>query len=137
MKLELNDKQASFLLRSLILNYASTEVDLNLDLEIIGNLIKLDDKFMDEYESVSSNKWKSNAPLNKSIFCGNGLHSILDGCEIHKRLQYAFGIQSGMQQNGGMGTKFDQKSHKNGMVEIVSVIKDIMIALDVTIGDIK
>ena len=64
------------------------------------------------------------------IFMGAGGYSVALCNLLHARLDYALSELSGMQQNGGMGSEFDEASDINAKRIIHEVIDDIKVALD-------
>lgn len=146
MKIELSDKQAEFLMRALLQNYAATEEDYDgkeglgassTGEFIIGKLVAADFKLHNTFCTIKDERWKKRDPLNRYIFWGNGYHSSVSGNYLHKRLQQAFITQGGMQQNGGMGTEFDEQSDKEDKATLISVAKDILVGLGLTVDDLK
>ncbi len=48
--------------------------------------------------------------------------------QYHKSLNYAAYILGGMEQNGGMGTEFDEQSEKEDNQKLKNLLKDIVSA---------
>lgn len=64
--------------------------------------------------------------LNEILFMGAGTHSLNECNMLHRRLNYAFSELSGRQQNGGMGTQFDENFDKQAQNNIKDVLYDII-----------
>ena len=65
----------------------------------------------------------------RSIFVGNGNLSYAKLQLLHQKLDKAYCIIGGMEQNGGMGTQFDEESHKQDSEDLKSLVDDIITAL--------
>lgn len=152
MKLELNDKEARFLVRALVDNYAENEEDFDSKLlrpsseggmssRLIGKVVSASfnsgSKLYDVFTNARHDKWSENKPLNKKLFMGAGHHSLVDVNKLHRRFEFAVGQLGGMQQNGGMGTEFDEELDKQGTQDIKDVLKDFLFAFGMTPEDLK
>lgn len=136
MKIELSDKEAEFLVRCLVQNYASIKEDYGEDISssgigefIIGKLIAADHKLRDTFHHATDEIQKKENPLNKNIFLGSGFYSKIQINFLHKRLNHAFYVKSGMQQNGSLGALFDEEAYKKDLSTIEEIIQDIKIGL--------
>lgn len=69
------------------------------------------------------------APRQKTYFAGSGAYSLRDGRILHERLDFALSAVSHNQQEGGMGTTYDEKNVAAREQEIRLVIEDIAYAL--------
>lgn len=145
MNIELNEKELEFLIRACVLNYAEQRGDFEKDIGDYGICEKLIQKLCAVGKSTAyktrddalNSKWSEKEPLNKKLFLGAGWYSIIDINHLHKRLQYAVSILGGMQQNGGMGTEFDEQSNIEDKQTIKDVIKDMLMAFNLTVEDLK
>lgn len=63
------------------------------------------------------------------IFMGAGEHSMLNCGLLFGRLEEALSILSGMQQNGGMGSEFDEDSDRKGDERLEAIVRDMAMAL--------
>lgn len=132
MKIELTDEQARFLIRVLENNYGEEQSDFDpknigdrgLGSLIIGKIVGAG-KLYDYYNEVCDAQFKSR-PLNKKLFLGSGWYSKIDINQLHKQLAFAISELGGEQQNGGMGTEFDEESSKEAEQNIKAVLRDIV-----------
>jgi hypothetical protein len=143
MKLELTDKQAVFLIKTLVQNYAEDAEDFdppeNIGASSTGGFIigKLCREIGYEAYTKSRKERYLENPVNKKLFMGAGYHSKLLMNQLHRRLSFAFAQLSGLQQNGGMGYEFDDTFDKRGNQDIKDVLKDLLIAFNLTAEDLK
>jgi len=63
------------------------------------------------------------------IFLGNGEHSVAQKQLLHQQLDHALMLLCGSQQNGGMGSYFDQEVEEESQQEIHNVVADLVMAL--------
>lgn len=63
------------------------------------------------------------------IFMGAGAHSGVMVDLLHRRVDYAISMLSGEQQNGGMGTEYNEKFANEAIESIDAVILDLITAL--------
>jgi len=132
--IDLTEEEVKFLIRALVSNYASDERDFDMtniadsgvESVILGKLLSSRD-LMDTYDEARKEQTLKE-PLNKRLFLGAGNHSIVFLNKLHKRLTYAAHELGGMEQNGGMGTEFDEAFQEDGEKNIKLVINDILIA---------
>lgn len=136
MNIELTKDQAAFLIRALECNCAEEESDFDpKDLSdrgpgglIIGQLVSKGGKeLMDVYYEARKNRIVKE-PINKKLFMGVGYHSLCLLNQYHKALNYASYVLGGMEQNGGMGTEFDEQSEKEDDKKLKNILKDIVYA---------
>jgi len=142
MNIDLSDNEIDFLIRAIVSNYGQKSKDYGLDIssrgigaEIIGKFVILNKK----YRAIYSNARKDSEffePINNKLFCGSGWLSILHIAHLHKRLESAIDNLCTIQQNGGMGTEYDEQLEFKCRSEIKSIVKEIMFALDVSVKDI-
>lgn len=143
MNIDLDKKQIHYLLRVLVSNYAETIEDFDGDITdrgpsglIIGKLAKVDrDVYAWYADAKRSNYLKEK--LNKFLFMGAGNGSLVLLNDLHRRLNFAASQASGRQQNGGMGTEFDDAYEVKAKQDIVDVVKDMMIAFNISVDDLK
>lgn len=136
MKIEFSDEEVKQLVRALVCSHGETYEDFSEDISWRGTNDLLLGKFMSSMVAFEAfNKARASRlaqePLNKKLFMGAGTHSIVQVNLLHKRLAFATSELSAIQQNGGMGTEFDEQMDKECTQNIRDVIKDIMIAFDV------
>lgn len=146
MKIELDDKQADFLMRALINNFASLEEDFEKDDYIgtcgiagllIGKLVQADPKLRLRFCEIKDDMWKKDTSKTQYLFMGAGYHSSIMLNKLHKKIQYAAGILGGMQQNGGMGSTFSEDSDKQDKQSLKEIVLDILTAFGLTVDDLK
>ena len=139
---EFTKKELNALLRALTYCYAAESEDYEKpeDLantsifdSIIGKIVYSDRVSMHkEYSNIRNKRWKHECKeLTSPLFMGAGYHSILYLNEIHKQINQASSILSGMQQNGGQGTEFDYKSQEQDEKAIMQIARNILVALGV------
>lgn len=141
--INLTDEQIEFLVRTCCASYAMDERDIRSEngihstiaAEVIGALLYQRKNFTSSFGSMMK-QCSLSEPINKKLFMGAGNHSIIALNKLHKRLQYAAHQLGALEQNGGMGTEFDEKLEKDCKDDIVSVIKDIMYAFDISKEDL-
>lgn len=73
---------------------------------------------------------------DRSLFMGAGMYSAHQCARLHARLAWAFSCLSGMQQNGGMGSEFDEQSQKEDEESVKDVCRDILHAFGLKPGDL-
>lgn len=135
MNIELTEEQAAFLIRTLECNCAEEESDFDPKMLgdrgpgglIIGQLVRGGKNLMDVYYEARKNRIIKE-PINKKLFMGAGYHSLCLLNKYHKSLNYAAYILGGMEQNGGMGTEFDDQSEKKDNQKLKNILKDIISA---------
>lgn len=144
MKIELDDRQAEFLMRALLLNYAEDNQDFESDISdrgvgsfIIGKLCQADFKMYDVYNTVRDLKRQEKNRINDYLFMGAGWHSLVAKNKLHRRIDQAVSALGGMQQNGGMGTEFDEESDKKDKQTLKEVALDVLTAFGLTVDDLK
>ena len=147
ISIDLTDEQCEYLMRVLLNNYGSVHEDYAKYTSynepsdyLVGLLVSKNRKLRDSYNKIKNLKFKMKDmkdSLNQKLFCGAGFLSTLMINDLHKRLEYAVGMLSGMQQNGGMGTEFDKDFNKEANQALINFIKDMMFAFDVSSEDLK
>lgn len=142
MNIELSDKQAEFLIRALVCNYGEKDTDFQENIadngigyEIIGKLAISSESLTNSFYQTEREKVYKDR-INKKIFMGNGWHSKIDTNLLHKRLHFAFHELGIMEQNGGMGTVFDEELSDRNIKNIKSVLNDIIYAFGMTPKDL-
>lgn len=144
MKIELSDKEAEFLMRALCNNYAEDDQDFDQNdicdrgicNQLIGKFIYRNNLY-DLYHQIMNEKYSAKDPINKYLFLGAGWHSLVDKNKLYKRLEYAINHLGGKQQNGGMGTEFDEESDKQDKQALKEVMLDVLTAFGLTMDDLK
>lgn len=138
MKIELSDKEIDFLVRALVCNYGEKETDYEKDIsnsglsyELIGKFIFASNASSDIFyqarrEEVCKDK------THKTAFMGHGWLSKIFTNLLHKRLHFAFHQLGMMEQNGGMGTDFDEKMQQECTQNIKDVLNDLIFAFGMT-----
>jgi hypothetical protein len=143
--LDLTDNEAKCLIKALVLNYADTHDDFSptdigecnqIKENLLGELISKSSNY-DFYRDTKDNRFSRKDPIRKKLFMGAGHHSIVQKNGLHQRLEFACYELSGLEQNGGQGTEFDQQMNDECILNIKDVIKDIAYALNMSVGDIK
>lgn len=136
MKLDFTEKEIEFLIRAVVCNYAEQDSDFKGDISdngpsnmVIGKLVGGSEHFENVYYDARKQRLAKDM-VNKNVFMGNGWHSTVDVNTFHKRLTFAFCELSIIEQNGGMGTEFDEKLNDRNLKNIKDVLKDIVIAFD-------
>lgn len=139
-----SEQELNFLIRAVVKNYAEDFEDFETpditDIGVVGTLIpKLIWNHKNGYNIfLKSRKEKTlNKPIKEKLFMGSGYHSTVRKNNLHKRLEFAIHELGGMEQNGGMGTSFDEVFDAEGKQNIKEVVQDIMIAFGLTIEDLK
>lgn len=134
MKIDLSDQEIEYLLRVLVLNYADREEDIQPDIlnppKIRESLLSklLNDNNFYLYPSIHKEQFSAKDSINLKLFMGTGWHSVVEANKLHKRLEFAISQLGGEQQNGGMGTEYDEQSAKVADEDIKSVLRDIIFA---------
>lgn len=64
--------------------------------------------------------------INDLYFDGAGEHSCAKFLFIMNRIRKAFSMLSGMQQNGGMGSDFDEKLDEEGRMFLETVVQELI-----------
>jgi len=134
---DLTDQEIEYLFDALQNNYAlldpSQDTFTNLRSNLEGKLIS---KFRITYDKIMEmrkNRYhKENVFVSTPLFMGSGLYSCNRASLLHKRLAYAIMILGGAQQNGGMGTEFDEVADKEDQQEIKRTLTDILAAFGYT-----
>jgi len=85
----------------------------------------------------SKSRFEDKGRIKDCLFMGNGWHSIVNRNKVIKRIILATSALSGIEQNGGMGTEFDEVSDKKDRQTIKEVALDILTALGLTIEDLS
>lgn len=67
--------------------------------------------------------------FEKNIFMGSWPYCQAEVQILHKKIDKAYWILCGLQQNGGQGTEFDYDSDKKGCEDIKAILDDITTAL--------
>ncbi len=145
MKLELSDKEAEFLMRALVNNHAEDNQDFdNSDIGdrgvcslLIGKLVQADRKMYEAYNQARKLKWSENQRVKDYLFMGAGWHSIVSRNKLHRRIDIAVSALGGIQQNGGMGTEFNEESDKQDQQTLREVAQDVLTAFGLTVDDLK
>ena len=143
MKIELTDKEVEYLARLLELNYADRPEDFPSDHDLgtpNPSYNSLFSKLMHAAHKTFQSTWrevrkerfslKENCFETKRLFLGAGYHTSFQIAQLHKRLAFAASELGGEQQNGGMGTEYDEQSGKEAKENIKSVLRDIIHAFD-------
>lgn len=137
MKLELTDDEAKFLMRALVHSYAENESDYftakNISQSspvelLVGKLVSKYYSLQEVYYEARKERFSGQEPFGKRLFLGSGFHSLLDINKIFRRINYAIRELGGEQQNGGMGTEYDEQSAKEADQGIKGVLKDLIFA---------
>lgn len=144
MKIELSDKEAEFLMRVLVSNHAEDVQDFDQNIGdggtgslLIGKLVQADRRMYDAFDEARQSRFGDKERIKDYLFMGNGWHSIVNRNKIIKRIVLATSALGGMEQNGGMGTEFDEESDKQNRQIIKEVALDVLTALGLTIDDLK
>lgn len=143
MKIEFDESQLDYLLRVLNNNYADTAADFNADITgqspsdlLVGKIITQYRDGYDAYDSARKSRYLKEK-LNKFLFMGNGNQSLSLLNDLHRRLNFAASESSGRQQNGGMGTEYEKAYEVAAKKNIIDVIKDMMVAFNISSTDLK
>ncbi len=144
MKLELTDQEANFLMRALVHNYAEDQEDFKGDGRCYGTCQGLIDKLWHDnyklfkvFEQSRKDKWAKENRITDYLFMGSGEFSIVKKNQLHKRIEQAVSVLGGMQQNGGMGTDFDEESDKQDRQALKEIALDVLTAFGLTVEDLK
>ncbi len=70
-----------------------------------------------------------NHAFKDPIFMGGGAYSVRDCGLLLGKVNQALSLLSGMQQNGGMGTAFDEDEDREGAERIEAIVRDVAMAL--------
>lgn len=134
MNVDLSEKEGKFLLKVLKYNYAETEEDFEgrgMDSE--NPLLKSLDWKLRKFDDYDDRRFYFRERLTfGNLFCGAGYRTGIACNQMHQRLDYAIMILSGAQQNGGMGSDFDEEEDKQSHEDIKNVLKDLLIAFDIS-----
>ena len=145
MKIELTDEQLDFLIRALVCNYGHQETDFKQgnigdrgmgDL-ILGKLLALTGAYDDWQKACKERYLKTSINKNGPISLGGGWYSLLGINACHKRLAFAFSELGGLQQNGGMGTEFDEKMDQECRKNIKEVLRELIRAFGMRVEDLR
>lgn len=144
MKIDLSDKEAEFLMRALVSNHAEDDQDFEPDIGdsgvgslIIGKLVQADRKMYDAYNNARKSRFGSKNRIKDYLFMGAGWHSLVNRNKLIKRIVLATSTLGGMQQNGGMGTEFNEESDKEDKQLLKEVALDVLTALGLSLDDLK
>lgn len=144
MKIELSDKEAEFLIKVLINNYAEEDQDFGQDIGdsgtgalLIGKLVQADRKMQDVYSKVRKSRFADVGRIKDHLFMGNGWRSIVNRNKVIKRIVLATSVLGGMEQNGGMGSSFNEETDKQDRQTIKDIALDVLTALGLSANDIK
>jgi len=140
MNIDFTEEELTFLVKALVQNYADDKSDMDKDHESMSQrmLMKI---FMSAdintaWSEARSSQYNDKPSTNGCVFMGSP-DAIGNMNMIHRRLAYAFMMSSGMQQNGGMGTDFDDEWDTKAKDALASVVKDVMTALGVSMDDLR
>jgi hypothetical protein len=144
MKIELSDKEAEFLMRALVSNHAEDNQDFEQDISdsgicslLIDKLIQANGKMYQAFNEARQSRYGDKERIKNYLFMGSGWHSIVSRNKLIKRIIWATSVLGGMEQNGGMGTEFDNESDKQDKQTIKEVALDVLTALGLTVNDLK
>src|SRR5580765_3081407 len=102
MKVELSKDEVSFLIRTLVMNYAENEEDFDPSNIACSNerspIGKLLFTSQAEYSKAKSERHLEERLPPRKLFLGSGWHSIVHVNRLHKRLQFAVSELGGNQQ---------------------------------------
>lgn len=137
MNIDLSDKEIEFLIRALVKNYAEEQsdfkendiADYGISNLLIGKLVSRSNK-NDCYDLARQARYIENK-LDKKLFMGCGNVSTVRKNDLHCRLEFAVSCLSAIEQNGGMGTEFDEAMDKECRQGIADVIDDMKIAFGI------
>ena len=143
MSLEFSEQEIKFLMRALVNNHAEDYGDFDsrniadhgIAGLLIGKLIHAKGAW-EAYTNARKEKYLKE-PISEKLFMGTGNVSIVRKNQLHKRLEFAISELGGLEQNGGMGTEFDTEMDIEGRQNIISVIKDMLVAFNLKTEDIK
>ena len=131
MNIELSEKQVVFLIRALFCTFVEDQRERNSGTReaLISSLIsKLPDEYYDSIYEEADGDSRLDSIINKPLFLGSGIHSVVAKNKLYKRLEFAISQLSAIQQNGGMGTEFDEELDIKCKTDIVDVIRDFITA---------
>ncbi len=144
MKIELSDREAEFLMRVLVSNHAEDVQDFEQDISdggvsslLIGKLVQADRKMYEAFNKARQSRFGDKERIKDYLFMGSGWHSLVNRNKVIKRIVLAGSILSGMQQNGGMGTEFNEESDKQDKQSLKEIAIDVLTALGLTVDDLK
>ena len=144
IKIELSDKEAEFLMKALINNHAEDNEDFSENIGdggtcvfLIGKLVQADRKMYNFFYEFRKSRFGQKERFKDYLFMGAGWHSIVNRNKLIKRIVFATSILGGMQQNGGMGTEFDDAADKEDRQSIKEIALDVLTAFGLTIEDLK
>jgi hypothetical protein len=135
MNVDLTEKEGKFILKLLKYNYAETEEDFEgIGMGSENPVLKSLDRKLRKFEDYDEDRrsYLEERLTFGMLFCGAGYRTGIACNQMHKRLDYAIMTLGGMQQNGGMGSDFDEESDKQGHEDIKNVLKDLLIAFDIS-----
>lgn len=138
MKIDLTNEEINFLYKALDCNYAEIENCNGHFNDSVPEIIKqkLIATFKIDFNFLKNSRqykyYKNNYFSNNKLFLGSGIHSVNDVSIAHKRLAYAISNLSAIQQNGGMGTEFNDIMDKECTNNIKEALKDIIKAFGIT-----
>jgi hypothetical protein len=143
MEIKLTDEQISFLIRAVVNSYAEDIIDhksnditdFGTNREVLGILIA-NRHLRDVYSQARKDNSMKDS-LGKKLFMGCGWCSIVDKNKLHRRLEFAVSQLGGIEQNGGMGTEFDENAQREMEEDIKGVIRDMLMAFDLKPEDLK
>ncbi len=133
--IELSKEESRYLLGAVINNHASVDPNedpfQSMQRRIIGKLISKCESLMDEFDDMQDSRYHTANEFNeKALFCGGGSYSQNRISILHKRLSYAIMLLSGLQQNGGQGTKVNEARKQADISGIKEALQDITNAFD-------
>jgi hypothetical protein len=88
------------------------------------------------YSEVRASRFAAKERIKDTLFMGAGYHSVVQMNNLHKRLEFACSELGGLQQNGGMGTEFDEQMDFSCKDNIKSVLKDMILSFNLTPEDL-
>lgn len=153
MKIDLTEKDIVYLARLLELNYADRQEDFegitnigshnpNYDSLFSKLMYTTHGKFEDAWHEARKERFSlkevsfDTGGEGRRLFLGAGYHTLFQLADLHRRLSFAAGELGGEQQNGGMGTEFDEQSSKEAKQNIKNVLRDIIHAFGYKPGDL-
>lgn len=145
MNIELTDKEVEFLMRVLLNNYAEEQQDFEQDnisdigisAFLIGKLVAGKSNLRKLFYQIKDERFLVQDRITQYLFMGAGWHSLVAANNLHKRIRQAIYILGGMQQNGGMGTEFDEESEKQDKQSLKEIALDVLTAFGLTVEDLK
>jgi hypothetical protein len=136
--------QIIFLLKCLYSNYVEEDLG-STDLLGYGStqavltapLIEAAGADRELYYSIRKSRYcKVNEFAKDKLFCGGGHYSSNRIARLHQRLAFAVSCLSGEEQNGGMGTEFNEESSRDANNNIKDVLLDIIRAFGIKPKDL-